>query len=73
MLEGKYIPNLVAKPFQVTKDYTQLIYDQTLSPRLDKVLRKWDAENWGSPEQRQKLAHVILVERLAYQFASPVR
>ena len=73
MLEGKYIPNLVAKPFQVTKDYTQLIYDQTSSPRLSKVLKNWDAESWGAYEQRQKLAYTILVELLAYQFASPVR
>ena len=73
MLEGKYIPNLVAKPFQVTKDYTQLIYDQTSSPRLSKVLKNWDAESWGASEQRQKLAYTILVELLAYQFASPVR
>ncbi|GBE87869.1 fatty acid synthase [Sparassis crispa] len=72
-LVGKYVPNLIAKPFQVTKDYVQLIYDQTLSPRLDKVLRKWDTENWGSAEQRQKLAYITLVELLAYQFASPVR
>ncbi|KAI0787467.1 fatty acid synthase [Fomes fomentarius] len=72
-LVGKYVPNLVAKPFEVSKEYAQLIYDQTLSPRLDKVLRKWDQENWGSPEQRQKLAYIILVELLAYQFASPVR
>ncbi|KAI0360181.1 fatty acid synthase [Trametes cingulata] len=72
-LVGKYVPNLVAKPFQVSKEYAQLIYDQTLSPRLDKVLRKWDQDNWGSAEQRQKLAYIILVELLAYQFASPVR
>ncbi|KAH9945014.1 fatty acid synthase [Epithele typhae] len=72
-LVGKYVPNLVAKPFQVSKEYAQLIYDQTLSPRLDKVLRKWDQDNWGSPDQRQKLAYIILVELLAYQFASPVR
>ncbi|KAJ3540249.1 hypothetical protein NM688_g6254 [Phlebia brevispora] len=73
MLVGKYVPNLVAKPFQVTKDYAQLIYEQTLSPRLDKVLRKWDQDDWGSEEHRQKLAYIILVELLAYQFASPVR
>ncbi|KAI0749711.1 fatty acid synthase [Daedaleopsis nitida] len=72
-LVGKYVPNLVAKPFEVSKEYAQLIYDQTLSPRLDKVIRKWDQDNWGSAEQRQKLAYVILVELLAYQFASPVR
>ncbi|KAG6813968.1 hypothetical protein H0H92_005223, partial [Tricholoma furcatifolium] len=73
MLVGKYIPNLIAKPFEVSKEYAQIIYDQTSSPRLDKVLKKWDQENWASAEQRQKLAYIILVELLAYQFASPVR
>ncbi|KAJ7769033.1 fatty acid synthase, partial [Mycena olivaceomarginata] len=70
---GKYIPNLIAIPFAVTKEYAQIIYDQTSSPRLDKVLKKWDQERWASDEQRQKLAYIILVELLAYQFASPVR
>ena len=73
MLVGKYIPNLVAKPFEVSREYAQFIYDQTSSPRLDKVLKKWDQENWASSDQRQKLAYIILVELLAYQFASPVR
>ncbi|RDB25744.1 Fatty acid synthase subunit alpha [Hypsizygus marmoreus] len=73
MLVGKYIPNLIAKPFEVSKEYAQIIYDQTSSPRLDKVLKNWDQENWGGAEQRQKLAYIILVELLAYQFASPVR
>jgi fatty acid synthase subunit alpha, fungi type len=73
MLVGRYIPNLVAKPFEVSREYAQLIYDQTSSPRLDKVLKKWEQDNWASPEQRQKLAYIILVELLAYQFASPVR
>ncbi|KAJ7067175.1 fatty acid synthase [Mycena amicta] len=73
MLIGKYIPNLIAIPFAVTKEYAQIIYDQTSSPRLDKVIKKWDQEQWASAEQRQKLAYIILVELLAYQFASPVR
>ncbi|KAK7463431.1 fatty acid synthase alpha subunit Lsd1 [Stygiomarasmius scandens] len=73
MLVGKYIPNLIAKPFQVTRDYAQIIYDQTSSPRIDKVLKKWDEEKWGASQNRQKLAYIILVELLAYQFASPVR
>ncbi|KAA1467738.1 fatty acid synthase [Dentipellis sp. KUC8613] len=73
MLEGKYVPNLIARPFAVTKEYTQLIYDQTSSPRLSKVLKVWDEEHWGDIEHRQKLAYTILVELLAYQFASPVR
>jgi fatty acid synthase subunit beta len=73
MLVGKYIPNLVTKKFDVSRDYAQLIYNQTSSPRLDKVLKKWDQDNWASPEQCQKLAYIILVDLLAYQFASPVR
>ena len=44
MLVGQYIPNLIAKPFDVTREYAQVIYDQTSSPRLDKVLHKWDKE-----------------------------
>ncbi|KAF8969171.1 fatty acid synthase [Flammula alnicola] len=73
MLVGKYIPNLVAKPFQVSREYAQIIYDQTSSPRLDKVLKKWEEDKWASPQNRQQLAYIILVELLAYQFASPVR
>lgn len=73
MLIGKYVPNLVAKPFEVSLEYAQLIYDQTSSPRLDKILRHWERDNWSSPELRQRLAYTILVELLAYQFASPVR
>ena len=46
--------------------------DQTSSLHLDKVLKKWDQDNWASPEQRQKLAYIVLMELLAYQFASPV-
>ena len=73
MLVGKYIPNLIAKPFDISREYAQIIYDQTSSPRLDKVLKKWEQEKWASAENRQKLAYIILVELLAYQFASPVR
>lgn len=42
-LKAKYICGLVAKPFQVTKEYSLLIHDQTSSPRLLKVLKSWDA------------------------------
>lgn len=73
MLVGKYIPNLIAKPFEVSREYAQIIYDQTSSPRLDKVLKKWEEDDWENLENRQKLAYIILVELLAYQFASPVR
>lgn len=73
MLIGKYIPNLIAKPFDTSREYVQIIYDQTSSPKLDRVLRNWDEESWDNSDKRQQLAYVILVELLAYQFASPVR
>ncbi|EJD06870.1 fatty acid synthase [Fomitiporia mediterranea MF3/22] len=73
MLIGKYVPNLVAKPFEVSREYAQMIYDQTSSPRLDKILKNWERDNWADDEHRQRLAYTILVELLAYQFASPVR
>jgi fatty acid synthase subunit alpha len=50
-----------------TRNY---IYGQTSSPRLDKVLRKWEEDRRADAAQRQKLA---LVELPTYQFASPVR
>lgn len=71
-LISKNIPNLITRPFQVTCEYRQIIYDQTSSPKLDKVLKKWE-EEWASPAKRQQLAYIILVEPLAYQFASPIR
>ena len=73
MLVGKYIPNLIAKPFQVSREYAQIIYDQTSSPHFNKVLKKWEEDKWASGENRQQLAYIILVELLAYQFALPVR
>lgn len=73
MLIGQYVPNLTAEPFDITQAYAQRVYDQTSSPRLDKVLQHWDRDGWGGAEQRQKLAYIILVELLSYQFASPVR
>ncbi|KIR78245.1 fatty acid synthase subunit beta, fungi type [Cryptococcus gattii EJB2] len=72
-LIGKYIPNLIAEPFEVSKAYVQKIFDQTASPRMEAVLGNWEKEAWESPSQRQRLAYNILTECLAYQFASPVR
>lgn len=52
---------------------THLIYDQILSPRLDKALKKWEQSNWAAPAQRQKLAYIILVELFSYRFTFPLR
>ena len=73
LLVGRYIPNLTAVPFDISKTYAELVFNQTDSPRLDKVLKGWEKDSWDAPENRAKLGYIILVELLAYQFASPVR
>ncbi|SGZ13233.1 BQ5605_C028g10557 [Microbotryum silenes-dioicae] len=73
LLVGRYIPNLTAEPYAVTRAYAEKIHTQTSSPRLSKVLKNWDEERWGEPENKNKLGYAILIELLAYQFASPVR
>jgi fatty acid synthase subunit beta len=67
---SKYIPNSVAKKFDVSWDTHSLSTTRHhLRIQIDKVL-KMGSRQLGIPEHRQKLAYVILVELLAYQFAS---
>jgi len=73
MLVGQYVPNLIAEPFEVSLEYAQRIYDQTSSPTLEKIIENWEEGEWDAPHKRQHLAYAILVELLAYQFASPVK
>ncbi|MCJ1351418.1 MAG: beta subunit of fatty acid synthetase [Icmadophila ericetorum] len=41
-LIGKYIPNVTAKPFEITKEYFEDVYRLTNSPRIGNVLANWD-------------------------------
>lgn len=41
-LTGKYIPNLTAKPFEVTKEYFEDVYRLTNSENIKAVLDNWD-------------------------------
>ncbi|KJF60756.1 fatty acid synthase beta subunit dehydratase [Coccidioides immitis RS] len=41
-LIGKYIPNVTARPFQITKEYFEDVYRLTNSPRIGHVLANWD-------------------------------
>ncbi|CCF56008.1 hypothetical protein KAFR_0A05730 [Kazachstania africana CBS 2517] len=41
-LVGKYIPNLTAKPFQITKEYFQGVYDLTGSEKIKSILDNWE-------------------------------
>ena len=41
-LVGKYIPNVTAKPFALTKEYFEEVYRLTNSPRIANVLANWE-------------------------------
>ncbi|KAJ3373192.1 3-oxoacyl-[acyl-carrier-protein] synthase [Allomyces arbusculus] len=69
-LEGRYIPNLTAKPFKVTVEYIEMVAKQAGSPVLNAALKNLKLE---SPEDKEAAAHMLLIELLAYQFASAVR
>lgn len=69
LLIGRYIPNLVPRLFNLERDYIQEIADLVPSEPLAEVLANWD--EWAAKEV--ELCRVVLVELLAWQFASPVR
>ncbi|KAK4134741.1 beta subunit of fatty acid synthase [Trichocladium antarcticum] len=41
-LIGKYIPNVTAKPFALTKEYFEDVYRLTNSPKIGNVLANWE-------------------------------
>ncbi|OQE74119.1 hypothetical protein PENNAL_c0084G04136 [Penicillium nalgiovense] len=41
-LVGRYIPNLTAQPFELSKEYFELVHRTTGSVALEGVLREWD-------------------------------
>ncbi|MFI6773186.1 fatty acid synthase subunit beta domain-containing protein [Nocardia sp. NPDC050412] len=69
ILLGRYIPNLVPKPFSLERAFIQEIADLVPSEPLAAVLADFD--NWAA--RPTELCRVVLIELLAWQFASPVR
>ncbi len=67
---GRYIPNLVPRPFTLDRDFIQEIRDLVPAEPLDEVLADYDT--WRNEKPRE-LCRKILMELLAWQFASPVR
>ena len=53
-LIGRYIPNVVAAVFSLTKAYTQLVFDATDSPVLKEFLD--DASAWDGDDQATKVS-----------------
>jgi fatty acid synthase subunit beta, fungi type len=41
-LIGKYIPNVTARPFELTKEYFEDVYRLTNSPKIGNILANWE-------------------------------
>lgn len=50
-LIGKYIPNVTAKPFELTKEYFEDVLRLTNSPRIAAVLANWEKYQSETPEE----------------------
>ena len=68
-LVGHYIPNLVARPFELTTEFMDAILEVVPSDSVARLRANFD-EVMANPGQ---VARELLVELLAWQFASPVR
>ena len=70
LLVGRYIPNLVPRPFTLDRDFIQEIRDLVPAEPLDEILADYDT--WRNEKPRE-LCRKVVIELLAWQFASPVR
>ena len=70
LVVGRYIPNLVPRPFTLDRDFIQEIRDLVPAEPLDEILADYDT--WRS-ERPIELCRKVVIELLAWQFASPVR
>ncbi|MDZ4264424.1 MAG: DUF1729 domain-containing protein, partial [Mycobacterium sp.] len=70
LLVGRYIPNLVPRPFTLDRDFIEEIRDLVPAEPLDEILADYDT--WRT-ERPRELCRKIVIELLAWQFASPVR
>ncbi|NLA37549.1 MAG: acyltransferase domain-containing protein [Actinobacteria bacterium] len=69
LLVGRYIPNLVPRLFSLDREFVTEIVETVPSVALQEVLSNWDS--WTA--RPAALCRVVLLELLAWQFASPVR
>ncbi|MGV0794140.1 fatty acid synthase subunit beta domain-containing protein [Mycolicibacterium sp. XJ1819] len=70
LIIGRYIPNLVPKPFSLEREFIQEIRDLVPAEPLDEILADYDT--WLNEKPRE-LCRKVVIELLAWQFASPVR
>ena len=70
LIVGRYIPNLVPRPFSLDRDFIQEIRDLVPAEPLDEILADYDT--WLNEKPRE-MCRKVVIELLAWQFASPVR
>nr|WP_205908495.1 type I polyketide synthase [Corynebacterium ammoniagenes] len=69
ILRGRYIPNLVARPFELTREFVEAMADVVDSTYVNDILADFDK----ATDDPAKMGRTLLIELLAWQFASPVR
>ncbi|HJQ06545.1 MAG TPA: acyltransferase domain-containing protein, partial [Nocardioides sp.] len=69
LLVGRYVPNLVARPFTLDRAFLESIVEVAPAAAISEALEDFDA--WQGRDG--ELCRLLLVELLAWQFASPVR
>ncbi|MFV0318203.1 MAG: fatty acid synthase subunit beta domain-containing protein, partial [Microthrixaceae bacterium] len=68
-LEGRYVPNLYPVPLRIDREYVAAV-DELLDGRSEQLVEL--LEHWHSTDAR-RAGRILLIELLAWQFASPVR
>jgi fatty acid synthase subunit beta len=75
-LVGKYIPNLTARPFEITYDYFKMVQELTGSPKIKHVLENWEEltgekapDDDDDDDEKHHLSYNIAhaIERLRHQ------
>src|SRR5262249_58776220 len=70
VLLGRYTPSRAPRPFSLDRDFIQETRDRVPAEPLDEILADYDT--WRR-ERPAEMARKIVIELLAWQFASPVR
>ncbi|WP_231550703.1 fatty acid synthase subunit beta domain-containing protein, partial [Actinomyces polynesiensis] len=69
---GRYVPNLVARPFELSRDFVRAVLDVVPSGALEPLATSDEA--WqAAAANPSELTRLLLIELLSWQFASPVR
>lgn len=69
ILRGRYIPNLVARPFELSREFVEAMAEVVDSKYVNDILADFEK----ALENPVQLGRTLLIELLAWQFASPVR